>query len=131
MLRRLFYGKIRQRILLGTVDQPFFNHNKEDLFSHLPVSVSDDGTDLYDGLSRYMNNVVEYQGRKARMKVSVVELPSILQIQLQVGYHRVSSRNCQTYEPLPRERNSIARPNGRINLRLTLNFGRPSTWTDF
>ena len=94
MLRRLFYGKIRQRILLGTVDQPFFNHNKEDLFSHLPVSVSDDGTDLYDGLSRYMNNVIEYQGRKARMKVSVVELPSILQIQLQVGYHSVSARNC-------------------------------------
>ena len=87
MLRRLFYGKIRQCILPGTEDQPSFGHNKEDLFSHLPVTVSDDGTDLYDGLSRYMDNIIEYQGRKARMKVSVVELPSILQIQLQVGHH--------------------------------------------
>ena len=94
MLRRLFYGKIRQMILPRTVDEPSFGHTKEDLFSHLPVSVSDDGTDLYDGLSRYMDNVIEYQGRKARMKVSVAELPSILQIQLQVVYHCVSACNC-------------------------------------
>ena len=87
MLRRLFYGKMRQCILPRTVDEPSIDHAKEDLFSHLPVSVSDDGTDLYDGLSRYMDNAVEYQGRKARMKVSVVELPSILQVQLQVEYH--------------------------------------------
>ena len=91
MLRRLFYGKIRQCLLPGIVGQPSFGHNKEDLFSHLSVTVSDNGTDLYDGLSRYMDNVFEYQGRKARMKVSVVELPSILQVQLQVGYHCVSA----------------------------------------
>ena len=94
MLRRLFYGKIRQRIFPRTVDEPSFDRAREDLFSHLPVSVSDDGTDLYDGRSRYMDNVIEYQGRKARMKASVVELPSILQIQLQVVYHCVSACNC-------------------------------------
>ena len=94
MLRRLFYGKIRQRILPCTVDEPSFDHTREDLFSHLPVSVSDDGTDLYDGLGRYMDNAIEYQGRKAGMKVSVVELPLILQIQLQVEYYCVSACNC-------------------------------------
>ena len=99
----MFYGKIRQCILADTVNQPSIDHNKhnkEDLFSHLPVSVSDDGTDLYDGLSRYMDNVVDYQGRKARMKISVVELPSILHIQLQVGYHCLPA-TAKLTNPLP------------------------------
>jgi ubiquitin carboxyl-terminal hydrolase 25/28 len=59
-------------------------HEKEDLFSHLPVNVTDDGIDIYDGLSRYFDDVVEFDGRKARMEVSLVELPPVLQIQLQV-----------------------------------------------
>src|SRR5258707_4895877 len=64
---RLFYGKIRQRITSvdGQKSRPSI-HEKEDLFSHLPVNVADDGIDIYDGLSGYFDDVVEFQGRKAR-----------------------------------------------------------------
>jgi ubiquitin carboxyl-terminal hydrolase 25 len=59
-------------------------HEKEDLFSHLPVNVANDGIDIYDGLSKYFDDVVEYEGGKTRMEISIVDLPPILQIQLQV-----------------------------------------------
>ena len=65
-------------------------HEKEDLFSHLPVNVSEEGVDIYDGLSRYFNDTVEFEGKKARMEVSLVDLPPILQIQLQVRPHPCS-----------------------------------------
>ena len=82
---RLFYGKIRQR-LTGTGAQRNRSsiHEKEDLFSHLPVNVTNDGVDIYDGLSGYFDDVVDYEGGKARMEVSLVDLPPLLQIQLQV-----------------------------------------------
>jgi ubiquitin carboxyl-terminal hydrolase 25 len=59
-------------------------HEKEDLFSHLPVNVAEDGVDIYDGLSRYFDDVVEFEGKRAMMEVSLVDLPRVLQIQLQV-----------------------------------------------
>lgn len=59
-------------------------HEKEDLFSHLHVNVSEEGYDLYDGLSRYFDDVVEFEGVKKRMDVSLIDLPPLLQIQLQV-----------------------------------------------
>jgi ubiquitin carboxyl-terminal hydrolase 25/28 len=55
------------------------------------VNVANDGIDIYDGLSGYFDDVVEFQGRKARMEVTLVDLPPILQIQLQVG-HSLSCR---------------------------------------
>lgn len=61
-------------------------HEKEDLFSHLPVNVSEEGIDIYDGLSRYFNDTIEFEGKKAHMEVSLVDLPPILQIQLQVRF---------------------------------------------
>lgn len=59
-------------------------HEKEDLFSHLPVNVTDDGVDIYDGLSGYFDDIVDFDGEKRRMEVSLVDLPPLLQIQLQV-----------------------------------------------
>lgn len=59
-------------------------HEREDFFSHLPVNVSEESFDLYDGLSGYFDDVVEFEGKAARMEVALVELPPILQIQLQV-----------------------------------------------
>jgi ubiquitin carboxyl-terminal hydrolase 25 len=53
------------------------------LFSHLPVNVTYDGVDIYDGLSAYFDDVVEFNGEKRRMEVSLLDLPPILQIQLQ------------------------------------------------
>jgi len=85
VVKRLFYGKIRQRLTAAyDNNQPQSSvHEKEDLFSHLPVNVTQDGVDLYDGLSRYFDDVVEFEGKKARMEVSLVDLPPLLQIQLQ------------------------------------------------
>ena len=60
-------------------------HEKDDYFSHLPVNVSEEGYDLYDGLSGYFDDSVDFEGKKARMEVSLVDLPPILQIQLQVS----------------------------------------------
>lgn len=87
MLYRLFYGKIRQRLTAIPDAQSSRSsiHEKEDLFSHLPVNVTDDGIDIYDGLSGYFDDIVEFEGRKARMEVSLVDLPPVLQIQLQVS----------------------------------------------
>jgi len=80
----LFYGKIRQRLSLDAAARSRASvHEREDYFSHLPVNVSEESFDLYDGLSGYFDDVVEYEGKKAKMEVSLVELPPILQIQLQ------------------------------------------------
>lgn len=71
-------------------------NEKEDLFSHLPVNVSEEGYDLYDGLSGYFYDTVEFEGKKAIMDVTLVGLPPILQIQLQVRvrrYHIYTTRH--------------------------------------
>lgn len=83
VVKRLFYGKIRQRIASEEPQAKSSIHEKEDLFSHLPVNVTDDGVDIYDGLSGYFDDVVEFEGHKARMEVTLVETPPLLQIQLQ------------------------------------------------
>ena len=85
---RLFFGKKRQRLLaVSPTDDARHQssiHEKEDLFTHLHVNVADEGFDLYDGLARYFDDVVEIGGEKKRMEVSLVDLPPLLQIQLQV-----------------------------------------------
>ena len=87
---RLFYGRIRQRIMPENRLSRSSIHEKEDLFSHLPVNVSEEAIDIYDGLSRYFNDTVEFEGKKAHMEVSLVDLPPILQIQLQVCFSSTS-----------------------------------------
>ncbi|TFK84094.1 cysteine proteinase [Polyporus arcularius HHB13444] len=86
-VKRLFYGKKRQRLIaLSPNDDARHQssiHEKEDLFSHLHVNVADEGFDLYDGLARYFDDVVDIAGTKKRMEVSLVDLPPLLQIQLQ------------------------------------------------
>ncbi|KAJ7109846.1 hypothetical protein C8R44DRAFT_883885 [Mycena epipterygia] len=97
VVKRLFYGKIRQRIASEDPRSRSSIHEKEDLFSHLPVNVADDGVDIYDGLSGYFDDVVEFEGKKARMEVTLVETPPLLQIQLQAS-HRVQF-NRETLQP--------------------------------
>ncbi|KAG6884779.1 hypothetical protein C0993_008340 [Termitomyces sp. T159_Od127] len=82
VVKRLFYGKIRQRLTGPQLSRSSI-HEKEDLFSHLPVNVANDGIDIYDGLSGYFDDVVEFNGEKRRMEVTLVDLPPVLQIQLQ------------------------------------------------
>ncbi|KAI0776350.1 cysteine proteinase [Trametes elegans] len=86
-VKRLFYGKKRQRLTSLSPEEDARHqssiHEKEDLFSHLHVNVADEGFDIYDGLARYFDDVVELGGQKKRMEVSLVDLPPLLQIQLQ------------------------------------------------
>jgi ubiquitin carboxyl-terminal hydrolase 25/28 len=80
---RLFYGTIRQRIThLPEDPAPYCGastHEKEDAFLHLPVNVSEESFDIYDGLSGYLADTIELEGRKVKMEVSLVGLPPILQ----------------------------------------------------
>ena len=64
-------------------------NEKVDLFSNLPVNVAGDGFDIYDGLSGYFEDIVDFEGGKARMEVSLVDLPPLLQVQLQVSAVRI------------------------------------------
>ncbi|KZV90932.1 cysteine proteinase [Exidia glandulosa HHB12029] len=80
VVKRLFYGKLRQRVTAlegGKVNE------KEDLFMSLPVNVVDENIDLYDGLAGYFDDIVEFEGKKSRMEVTLVDLPPVLHIQLQ------------------------------------------------
>ena len=90
LLCSLFYGKKRQRLTpLTEADakkqKSSSIHEKEDLFSNLHLNVADEGFDLYDGLGRYFDDIVELDGVKKRMEVTLVDLPPLLQIQLQVS----------------------------------------------
>jgi ubiquitin carboxyl-terminal hydrolase 25/28 len=83
----LFYGKLRQRVTPlqdESKSSGSTTHTKDDVFSHLPVNVSLDSCDLYDGLGAYFEDTVEFDGQGAQMDVTLVDLPPILQIQLQV-----------------------------------------------
>lgn len=97
VIKSLFYGKMRQRITMPPdQSQPEAKssvNEKDDLFSHLPVNVSDEGFDLHDGLGGYFRDNVDFEGKKAVMEVSLLELPPILQIQLQrVQFNRATSQ---------------------------------------
>lgn len=85
---RLFYGRSRQTIFASTEPGKSESTNsvKEDIFAQLLVNVSDEGLDLYDGLSAFLDDTVEFEGRQAEMEIDLLELPPILQIQLQVRF---------------------------------------------
>ncbi|KAF5368322.1 hypothetical protein D9758_002467 [Tetrapyrgos nigripes] len=82
VVKGLFYGKMRQHFIENVKGQPTA-HVKEDLFSHLPINVSEEGFDLYDGLGRYFDDTIEYEGQKVPIELSILQPPSLLQIQLQ------------------------------------------------
>ncbi|KAF9257095.1 cysteine proteinase [Marasmius fiardii PR-910] len=99
IVKRLFYGKIRQRFVETLKGEPNI-HAKEDVFSHLPVNVAEEGFDIYDGLGRYFDDMIEYEGQRVPIEISLLKLPPVLQIQLQrVQFNRelVQSWKCQAY----------------------------------
>jgi ubiquitin carboxyl-terminal hydrolase 25/28 len=71
-----------------TVAEPL--RTKEELFFSLLVDVAEEGRNVYDGLdSVFDDSVVEIEGKQARRRISLVDVPPILQIQLQrVQYNR-------------------------------------------
>jgi ubiquitin carboxyl-terminal hydrolase 25 len=81
----LFYGTIRQRLGVTIDKKGKAVEPKLDLFSHVPINVAEDGFDIYDGLGQYFDDTVEFEGQKVPMQLSLVALPSLLQIQLQAS----------------------------------------------
>ena len=63
---------------------------KEEPFFSLLVDVAEEGRNVYDGLDMvFDDSLVDIEGKQARRSVSLVEVPPILQIQLQrVQYDR-------------------------------------------
>ncbi len=82
----LFYGTLRQRLIAPTPEggRVGSTHDSENVFSILPVSVSDEGYDIYDGLSSYFHSTAQLDSKTVSMEVTLVDLPPVLQIQLQV-----------------------------------------------
>ncbi|KAI0299946.1 hypothetical protein BC826DRAFT_906094 [Russula brevipes] len=85
VVKRLFYGSLRQRLIAPTSDgsRALSTHETENVFSILPVSVSDEGYDLYDGLSSYFYSTAQLDANTVSMEITLVDLPPVLQIQLQ------------------------------------------------
>ena len=89
----LFYGTLRQRLIAPTFEgaRTGSTHDSENVFSILPVSVSDEGYDLYDGLSSYFHSTAQLDSKTVSMEITLVDLPPVLQIQLQVSVWRPPS----------------------------------------
>lgn len=66
-----------------TVSEPVRVQNEP--FAYLLVDVAEEGRTLYDGLDTvFDDSPVEIEGKKAQRRVSLLELPPVLQVQLQV-----------------------------------------------
>lgn len=131
---RLFYGKKKQRLTAFSPSDESRSrasiHEKEDLFSHLHVNVADEHFDLYDGLARYFDDVVELQGEKKRMEVTLVDLPPLLQIQLQVRSRTMFDRPelIKPSDPYSVSSSTVT-PSRRTSRRRMWPSARPSIWT--
>lgn len=90
------------------------------------MNVINDGVDIYDGLSGYFDDMVEFEGRKVRMEVTLVDLPPVLQIQLQVRSLPFSIFHY--LDQYARGYNSIVRRFSRTNLKHMSNLERTFTW---
>lgn len=87
---RTFYGKTRQELVFTDKSVADPVRVKEEPFFSLLVDVAEEGRDVYDGLDAVFDDApVEIEGKQARRRVSLVEVPDLLQVQLQrVQYDR-------------------------------------------
>lgn len=83
----LFYGITKQSLTFEKADAKM--SVKEEEFAYLLVDVAEEGRDLYDALDNVFDeSQVDVDGGSARRRVSLLALPPILQIQLQVRSRR-------------------------------------------
>jgi ubiquitin carboxyl-terminal hydrolase 25/28 len=88
---RLFYGKMIQRLEFAE-DEPV--RTQEEPFSYLLVDAAQEGRHLYDGLDMvFESSSVSIDGKEAQRRISLIDVPEILQIQLQrVQYNRAENK---------------------------------------
>ncbi|KAK4052873.1 ubiquitin-specific protease ubp2 [Microbotryomycetes sp. JL221] len=91
ILKKTFYGMTQQQLVFEdtTIAEPV--RTRQEPFFSLLVDVAEEGRNVYDGLDAvFDDSPVEIEGKAARRLVSLVEVPDLLQIQLQrVQYDRV------------------------------------------
>lgn len=97
IIKGLFYGQMRQFLdYLDPQSGSAVSHTKVEEFTHiiLDVGEEDKAKDLYDGLDEYFYVAnVEWENTQAQRHVTIVDLPPILQIQLQrVQFDRTQNR---------------------------------------
>ncbi|GAA5954026.1 hypothetical protein JCM21900_005384 [Sporobolomyces salmonicolor] len=96
LLKRTFYGLMRQKLVFDDPSTPDPIRTQEEPFFSLLVDVppSSVDRDIYDGLDTVFDDApVEIEGKSARRRISLVDVPPILQIQLQrVQYDREKQR---------------------------------------
>ncbi|KAK4055088.1 ubiquitin-specific protease ubp2 [Microbotryomycetes sp. JL201] len=94
VLKRTFFGKTQQKLSFEDTNVTDPVRIRQEPFFSLLVDVAEEGRDMYDGLDAvFDDSVVEIEGKKARRRVSLVDVPDLLQIQLQrVQYDRVKQQ---------------------------------------
>lgn len=94
LLKRTFYGKMRQQLQIDDPGEKEPLRIKEEPFFSLLVDVAEEGRDVYDGLDTvFDDSIVDIEGKHARRRISLVAVPSLLQIQLQrVQYNRLEQK---------------------------------------
>ncbi|SCZ90100.1 BZ3500_MvSof-1268-A1-R1_Chr1-3g01776 [Microbotryum saponariae] len=94
VLRRTLYGKMRQHLEFTDPSVPEPIRIREEPFFSLLVDVAEEGHTVYDGLDTvFDDSIVTIEGHEARRRMRLVDVPPILQIQLQrVQYDRVAQR---------------------------------------
>lgn len=103
MVKELFYGKTQQTLeVRGASGSDDAVRTKEERFSHLIVDVAAGPRDIYDALDSYFDvETVDLDGKPARRYVTLLELPPILQIQIQrVQYDRGAGRVFKSNAPI-------------------------------
>ena len=94
LIKRLFYGEMKQKLELEDPAAAERLRVKTEPFSYLLIDVSQEGRTIYDGLDANFDiSTVEIEGKRASRQISLVSVPTILQVQLQrVQYDRVHMR---------------------------------------
>ncbi|KAF8257126.1 hypothetical protein EI94DRAFT_1774612 [Lactarius quietus] len=95
VVKRLFYGTLRQRLIAPRQEgaRAMSTHDSENVFSILPVSVSDEGYDIYDGLSSYFHSTAQLDSNTLSMEITLVDLPPVLQISFRVQWDRETGQS--------------------------------------
>ena len=85
---------MKQTLELDDREQPEAVRVKDEPFAYLLVDVSSEGRNLYDGLDMvFDSSLVSIDGKNAHKRMSLVDVPPILQIQMQrVQYDKVEQK---------------------------------------
>ncbi|KAH3674348.1 hypothetical protein WICMUC_003374 [Wickerhamomyces mucosus] len=101
LVKRLFYGKTVQHLI--DISDPSNKRAKKDRFQTLFVNIADKPRNLYEAIDlNFQTEQVEIDGGLFKRFERVIELPIILQIQIQrVYFDRELLRPYKSIEPLP------------------------------